>query len=364
MAGLMGFLVADMWPPEFQALTVHVRLSSLFGRRGFHHPHCQARTHGQASLPHLDTARGLWKVRESQMDSGSDTARLRKWISLTILLGLVASLLFMLPGALERGHAAWLYAYGPEPTLEDLLGLPVVAHSLSSPRALVLGPDDTLYVALMDRGQVWALSHEGASMVVDGLGAPAGLALGPEGDLWVSDYASGEVVHWTASGEISLWAGGLDGPKGLAFDEDGTLVVAEFAGGRLTALPSPGEKRVIAEDLDTPAAVAVDDQGRHIIACTRARQVLRLEHDGTRTVLADGLGGPSGLAMLSNGDLAVADVGFGDLQIVRADGTEGPVFRSHSGGYIDVIEENDQVLLVSHYQAGAVVRLDLGADEL
>ncbi|WP_166822242.1 NHL domain-containing protein [Thalassoroseus pseudoceratinae] len=135
---------------------------------------------------------------------------------------------------LKTGHIMTYAGTGKKGNTPD--GAPLAGTPLSGPRALDIGPDGILYLALREGNAVFAIDPETATLkhlagtgksgyTGDGgpakvakLSGPKGIAVGPEGDLYLADTESHTIrVIRMASGTIETLVGNGnpgDGPDG------------------------------------------------------------------------------------------------------------------------------------------------------
>lgn len=117
----------------------------------------------------------------------------------------------------------------------------VPSSSLYYPRAMVIGPDDTIYLA--DTGGARALAINQAGQLVRTFGSerdgaqgdtilrePAGIALAPDGSVLVTDAPTGVVRRYAADGSfLQSWPVGAevarDGPR-IAALQNGMILIA------------------------------------------------------------------------------------------------------------------------------------------
>lgn len=121
--------------------------------------------------------------------------------------------------------------------------------------------------------------------------------------VYLVDRSSGETVtSWT----------GIEAPMGVALTDGGQPIVADFDSGALIGLSRADRKQrtIIADDLDGPVGVAWAGTGAVFVSEAMAGTVLRIELvDGKRTLIAGGLNQPEGLTVMSDGRIAIIEVG-------------------------------------------------------
>ncbi|MDB5101894.1 MAG: hypothetical protein JWM80_6315, partial [Cyanobacteria bacterium RYN_339] len=222
------------------------------------------------------------------------------------------------------------------------------------PRALAVGPDDTLYVAepannrirmVAPDGTVTTLAGSGTQGEADGPGnlakfnQPVGLALDAAGTLYVADLLGATIRKVATAGDqkgvVTTLAGppNLKQPIGLALGPDGFLYVADFGGDRvrkvdlvdaahavttIAGTDDPARKGMDGAALETglegPNALAFDASGRLLIA--NPSSVRRLEADGQLHTLAG-----TGLSLSQDGLARYASFTAINTICVASDGT-------------------------------------------
>lgn len=244
-------------------------------------------------------------------------------------------------------------SHGPFITKLTPEGVSSVWLETDGPNGHKVLPDGTHLVCEPRRRLVLHVSPAGeilgnASETCDGkpLRAPNDLTLDPQGGFYFTDPGGsreapiGTVHYVDAAGTTHLAAGGLRVPNGIVLRADGsTLLVAETAPNRILEFPvlAPGklgEMRVFAE-LPSKEGVAAE---------------------------------PDGMALDSEGNLYVAHLGMGAVEVLDP---QGKLIRSLPGGNYDVSNlafggpDLNQLFItgsVGHRSdtAGRVYRLDLG----
>jgi sugar lactone lactonase YvrE len=210
---------------------------------------------------------------------------------------------------------------GPAPRFDD--GVLVGAGTLSvvhrfdddtsTPAAIDVAADGTLYVADRGRRQVLVLDSQPRAVAGNGtarasgdgtharnaaLYAPAGMAFAADGTLFFADRLNHLIRRVGVDGIIrSVDGPSLHEPGDVAFDAQGRLFIADTGNDRVLRIAADGRVVVVVgalsgHSLSRPTALAFDGDGRLLIADSGHRVVRRLENDGTLTTLA-GNGNPS-----------------------------------------------------------------------
>lgn len=223
------------------------------------------------------------------------------------------------------------------------------------PSALVVGPDDNLYVAdtfnhrickitrPLEEGGLWTVSSIAGSAVgdsgfVNGSGTsarflfPYGLDVDDSGTIYVADSGNNRIRKVTAGGSVTTYAGGstagntnsanaalarFDQPKGLVLVND-TIYVADSGNHRIRKIVRDGANAGevstfagsssgnvnglgVAAQFNTPAALATDGTGTIFVADELNHSIRKITIAGEVTTVV-GLGTPG----FVNGDSTVA----------------------------------------------------------
>jgi glucose/arabinose dehydrogenase len=177
-----------------------------------------------------------------------------------------------------------------------------------------------------------------------------------------SSSLSGSVRAIDTEGAVTFNVSGLRRPLGVRLMPGGLVLVAEHDAGRILRLgPSDDSRpRLMAEKLDGPTGIVIVDATRGYVTESRAGRVTAFRLDNFETtVVAKGLQQPEGIALLSNGHLAVAEVGkrrlvdidpkTGDIAVMADNLPIGLPVESDDGSYTvtDVASGPDGALYVS-----------------
>ena len=176
----------------------------------------------------------------------------------------------------------------------------------------------------------------------------------------------------SADGEIEVVATEVDGvklsaPNDLAFGPDGTLYFTDPVGdfhridppppGYIFALNPDGTGRVIAEAGPTfPNGITVEADGNvvWVESFTRAVRRCRVAAGDVETVciLEDPDAIPDGLKPAANGDLYIATVLTGGVNVVAPDGTEKALLKGF-GDYVSNVQFRGSTLYVTDIGGGS-----------
>ncbi len=179
------------------------------------------------------------------------------------------------------------------------------AGQLEYPRAITVGPDNSVYVASTANGRVDKFTRDGAflqSFGQDGRAtgqfiSPGYLSASPDGGLGVPDAEDNRLQQFlpnraflVAYGSINIGPPGpehVHRPQGIAFDSGFNAYVADTDNSRLvkrgfygTVLSVWGGPGTNAGQFDHPQGIAVDAAGRMFVADTRNDRVQRIEPSG------------------------------------------------------------------------------------
>lgn len=224
-------------------------------------------------------------------------------------------------------------------------GGPAVAAQLSTPRAIALAADGSLYIADTGNNRVRRVTPDGLIATVAGTGvsdvntdvlpavqsilqAPAGLAIDASGRLLIADTGNGLVRRIEADGTLVVIAGViynssyngdnqpataayLDDPVGLALDGAGNLLIAESDNHRV--------RRV-----DAASGIITTVAGIGAVYDSRG--------DGGAAAVA-GLNQPVGVAVDATGAIFIAEMGGARVRRVGTDGRISTVAGTGETGY-------------------------------
>jgi sugar lactone lactonase YvrE len=229
----------------------------------------------------------------------------------------------------------------------------------SDPFAVAVGPDGTIYVAdggaanaircITPSGRVSTLAGGGEEGFADGRGTgarfstPSAVVVAPDGTLYVADTGNHVIRRVSPDGLVTTVAGDgtagwrdgngvearFDGPMGLALDRQGRLLVADSYNDRIRSVGLDGQVRTVAgagqpgladglpieARFDTPTGLAFGPDGALLVADTGNDLVRRVGPDGVVTTVggleeptaAMALSRPIGIAATADGRLYVTD---------------------------------------------------------
>jgi sugar lactone lactonase YvrE len=124
------------------------------------------------------------------------------------------------------------------------------------------------------------------------------------------------VVAWTK----------IKTPYGLVLKNNGDPIVADFGSGTLIGLKRADRKSldILASGLDGPVGVAWAGPSAVYLTETRGGRLIRVDlADGGKTVISEGLAQPEGITVLTDGRIAVVEVGR--QQLIAVDPVSGAI---------------------------------------
>lgn len=152
--------------------------------------------------------------------------------------------------------------------LDSRGGVGGILRGFSSPSAVAIGADSTVWVAEAAADRVTGVLPGGARRSIPAadapsparLSGPSGIAVLPGGDLLVADGGSGRILRFAPEGGFrGVVATGLRRPMSILRLADGRLLVAEVSGPSVARLTSSGEveARLAHPEMKTPVAAVV-----------------------------------------------------------------------------------------------------------
>jgi sugar lactone lactonase YvrE len=197
-----------------------------------------------------------------------------------------------------------------------------VVTGFTTPAAVAVGPDDSVYVADQAAGRVVKLFPDGTidpGFRQDGIQDARAVAVDPRGDfIYVTGGSTGRLDQLSAATGTAtrLVASGLATPTGVAVDADGTIAVAEQGADRILVLDADdgsasrfGVRGADAGSFDRPTGVAFDPYGVIVVADTGNGRIQRFTPSGSLVDSLGGFGSPVAVASDEIQTFAVVDSG-------------------------------------------------------
>jgi sugar lactone lactonase YvrE len=221
----------------------------------------------------------------------------------------------------------------PPPAAEFRVG------QLEGPEGLCFDSVGNLYIG-STTGRITRVAPDGSRTIFAETGRSlAGLATGPQDEIFAAAFNTGEVLAVSQDGVIRVATFGLDGPNGIVFDDrQRALVSALGLGGdpQVAIIQPDTTYQTLTTLIPSPNGMAFGPDGQLYVADTFMNRIVRLEIDGpgqagtTPEVYASGIGLPDGIAFDEQGNLYVAGDGIivvitaGDLNFISY-GTTGAI---------------------------------------
>lgn len=236
--------------------------------------------------------------------------------------------------------------------VDKFIGKP--AHSFLEGPAF--DADGNLFVVNFAFGEVVRITPSGeASVICAYEGAPNGLQIGPDGFVYITDRLNGIMRLDPSSGKIELICGPENSPIGflglsdLAIASNGDIYFTDQGDshllnpvGRAFRLSASGKLDVLMEGIPGPNGIVLDPSEKYLfVAVTYGPAVWRgrirsdgaVDKVGIFQTLPGGYSGTDGLAMDVNGGLAACHNRLGTVWLFDPDGE--PIYRvraPHSAG--------------------------------
>jgi sugar lactone lactonase YvrE len=199
---------------------------------------------------------------------------------------------------------------------------------LVTPSAIVVGPDQSLYVAAAGSHNVARfVDQDPLEDVIDSTGngapswsTPSALAIASDGTLFAAGRVSNNVLRRDPDGTTTQIVDSsgdgqgapLTAPSSLALDSDGTLYVAGMDSDNVLRLDPGGAVSVVidaSDGLNGPAGIALGPGGELYVSSAFGNRVLRVDPDGSIVVLLNESGGPQRVGLTRPGMPSVDELG-------------------------------------------------------
>jgi gluconolactonase len=210
---------------------------------------------------------------------------------------------------------------------------------LEGPEGLCFDSLGNLYVG-STTGRITRVTPDGSRTIFAETGRSlAGLAAGPQDEIFAAAFNTGEVLAVSQDGVVRVATSGLDGPNGIVFDSQQRALVSAigFGGDPQVVMIQPDTTyQTLTALIPSPNGMAFGPDGKLYVADTFMNRIVRLELDRfgqaatDPEVYASGVGLPDGIAFDEQGNLWVAGDGViivitaGDLNFVPY-GTTGAI---------------------------------------
>lgn len=216
-----------------------------------------------------------------------------------------------------------------------------VASGFTGPEGLCFDSRGNLYVG-STTGTITRITPDGTRSVFAETGRSlAGLATGPQDEIFAAAFNTGEVLAVSQNGVIRVATSGLDSPNAIVFDPLQRALVSAFGLGgapQVALIQDDGTFQTLTVEIPSPNGMAFGLDGLLYVADTFMNRVVRLEIDrfGQATtdpeLYASGLSLPDGIAFDQAGNLYVA--GNGIISVITAD-PDRALIRFATQGFID-----------------------------
>jgi hypothetical protein len=207
----------------------------------------------------------------------------------------------------------------PPPAAELRVG------GLEGPEGLSFDSLGNLYVG-STTGRITRVTPDGTRSIFAETGRSlAGLAAGPQDEIFAAAFNTGEVLAVSQDGVVRVATFGLDGPNGIVFDEQQRALVSAIGLGgdpQVVIIQPDTTYQTLTALIPSPNGMAFGPDGLLYVADTFMNRIVRLELDRfgqgatAPEVYASGVGLPDGIAFDEQGNLYVA--GDGVIIVITA----------------------------------------------
>lgn len=202
----------------------------------------------------------------------------------------------------------------------------LVAGDFVGPEGLCFDSHGNFYVG-STTGRITRIAPDGSrSVFAETERLLAGLATGPQDEIYAAAFNTGEVLAISQEGVLRVATFGLDSPNGIVFDPQQRALVSAFGIGgdpQVALIQDDGTFQTLTVEIPSPNGMAFGIDGLLYVADTFMNRIVRLEIDRfgqavtDPEVYASGLSLPDGIAFDQAGNLYVA--GDGLITVITAD---------------------------------------------
>lgn len=161
-------------------------------------------------------------------------------------------------------------------------------EGMKYPLAVVVGKDQTVYVADRDLPGIWKFADNKWSIYFQGskkfrtpLNAVRCLAIDADGKLLAGDSATREIYRFDDAGQPApLTKGNIGIPMAIAVAKDGTIFASDIEIQRIVKIPAAGGEPEPIAELAAVRGLAIDSQGWLIAVSNGKDAIYRLSTDG------------------------------------------------------------------------------------
>ena len=231
-----------------------------------------------------------------------------------------------------------------------------------------VAPDGRLWITQTRGHHVTALdltTNEQSIVVALGAGlhGPDDLVFDRDGNAFFTEPHDDRVMRFTPGGAVELWVDNLPSANGIAMSSDGRLFIDECRpDGRVIELDprARGVARVVVGELALPNAFDAGPDGWLYLPEVAANRILAVHPDtGESRVVVDDVWAPSAVKFDRAGRLVTTEAGAGRVTRVDLGTGERTTLAELFPGLDNFAFAGDNMVYVSSFVTGAIVRLDL-----
>ncbi len=193
----------------------------------------------------------------------------------------------------------------------------VDVFNLTGPEGLCFDSNGNLYVG-STTGRITRITPDGVPSVFAETGRNlAELATGPQDEIFAAAFQTGEVLAISQDGVMRVATSGLDGPNAIVFDRFQRPLVSAFGLGgnpQIVRIEFDTTYQTLTREIPSPNGMAFGPDGLLYVADTLMNRIVRMSQTdagdlSAPEVYASGIGLPDGIAFDEKGDLFVASAG-------------------------------------------------------